>query len=73
MTPEQLQTGLLVLERLRGEIDDGVLDLAQSALRERIHLLHSGDMPEQRLRQATVLFVDVVGSTALGGRGRGQE
>ena len=68
MTPEQLQTGLLALERLRGEIDDAVLDLAQSALRERIHLLHRGDVPEQRLRQATVLFVDVVGSTALGGK-----
>lgn len=68
MTPELLQTGLLALERLRGEIDDAVLDLALSALRERINLLHSGDMPEQRLCQVTVLFVDVVGSTALGGK-----
>ena len=75
MTPEQLQAGLLALERLRGELDDAVLDLAQTALRDRLALLHdrlellrSGDTPEQRLRQVTVMFVDVVGSTALGGK-----
>ena len=68
MTPEQLQAGLLALERLRGELDDAVLDLAQTALRDRLELLRSGDPPEQRLRQVTVMFVDVVGSTALGGK-----
>ena len=68
MTPDQLEAGLLALERLRGEIDDAVLDLAQSALRDRQAALLSGTLPEQRLRQATVLFVDVVGSTALGGK-----
>ena len=39
MTPEQLQAGLLALERLRGELDDAVLDLAQTALRDRLALL----------------------------------
>ena len=68
MTPEQLQAGLLALERLRGELDDAVLDLAQTALRDRLELLRSGDTPEQRLRQVTVMFVDVVGSTSLGGK-----
>ena len=68
MKPEQLEAGLLALESLRGELDDAVLDLAQSALRDRLELLHSGDTPEQRLRQVTVMFVDVVGSTALGGK-----
>jgi len=68
MTPDKLEAGLLALERLRGEIDDAVLDLAQSALRDRQDALRRGSTPEQRLRQATVLFVDVVGSTALGGK-----
>ena len=68
MTAQQLQAGLLALERLRGEVDDAVLDLALTALHDRLDALRAGDQPEQRLRQATVLFVDVVGSTALGGR-----
>lgn len=68
MTAEQLEGGLLALERLRGDLDDAVLDLALSALRERLDVLRSGDTPEQRLHQVTVMFVDVVGSTALGGK-----
>ena len=67
MTAAQLQAGLLALERLRGEIDDAVLDLALAALHDRLDALRVGEQPEQRLRQTTVMFVDVVGSTALGG------
>ena len=71
MTPSPFEAGLLALERLRGEIDDAVLDVALAALRERLAAERERMQPappEQQLRQVTVMFVDVVGSTALGGR-----
>jgi predicted ATPase/class 3 adenylate cyclase len=71
MTASQIEAGLVALERLRGELDDAVLDVALAALRERLWALQiddTRDPHEQRLRQVTVLFVDVVDSTALGGQ-----
>jgi class 3 adenylate cyclase/tetratricopeptide (TPR) repeat protein len=62
------EAGLIALERLRGEIDDAVLDVALAALRQRLAAEHPQAPPEQQLRQVTVMFVDVVGSTALGGQ-----
>ena len=59
MTAEQLQAGLLALERLRGEVEDAVLDLALAALNDRLDALRVSEQPEQRLRQATVLFVNM--------------
>ena len=70
MTPASLEAGLVALEQLRGEIDDEVLDLALTALRSRLDAERQGLalLPERQLRQVTVLFVDVVGSTAMGNR-----
>ena len=71
MTPSPFEAGLLALERLRGEIDDAVLDVALTALRDRLAAERDGVQlapHKQQLRQVTVMFVDVVGSTALGGR-----
>jgi class 3 adenylate cyclase/tetratricopeptide (TPR) repeat protein len=62
------EVGLIALERLRGEVDDAVLDVALAALRQRLAAEHPQAPPEQQLRQVTVMFVDVVGSTALGGQ-----
>jgi class 3 adenylate cyclase/predicted ATPase len=61
-----IEAALLLMERLRGDIDDALLDLALSPLRERLDALRRGELPEQRLKQVTVMFCDVVGSTALG-------
>lgn len=63
------EAGLRVLERLRGELDDDVLDLATDAVRARIRALRAGTPHgDKRVGQCTVLFVDVVGSTPLGGK-----
>lgn len=66
MTEGDLEAGLAGLERLRGSINDEVLDIARSALSERLDTLRAGELPERRLKQVTVMFVDIVGSTALG-------
>lgn len=64
--PAQIEAALALMEWLRGEMDDALLDLALSPLRERLDALRSGEQAEQRLKQVTVMFCDVVGSTALG-------
>ena len=62
----RIARALLCLERQRGDLDDDLLDLALSPLRERLLALQAGAPATQQLRQVTVMFVDVVGSTALG-------
>ena len=62
----QLEAALALIERLRGELDDAILDLALSPLHERLDAMRRGELPEQQLKQVTVMFCDVVGSTALG-------
>ncbi|OYU73634.1 MAG: hypothetical protein CFE45_36780, partial [Burkholderiales bacterium PBB5] len=68
MTEADIEAGLRALERLRGTVDDAVLDLACSALIERLDALRAGLQPDRRLKQVSVLFVDTVGSTALSAR-----
>lgn len=73
MTPESIQRGMAALERLRGSVEEDVLDLALSALQERLVELQKAAAggtaaASQRLALVTVMFVDVVGSTALGGK-----
>ena len=62
----RIERALLWLERQRGDLDDDLLDLALSPLRERLLALQAGAPSTQQLRQVTVMFADVVGSTALG-------
>ena len=49
-------------ERLRGVIDDELVDLAVASLRDRLDALDGGD---RRRRQGTALIADVRGFTAL--------
>lgn len=68
MSESRYDIGLQALEGLRGALDDDLLDAALAAVRERRDAAQQAVQPHQQLRQVTVMFVDVVGSTALGGR-----
>jgi class 3 adenylate cyclase/tetratricopeptide (TPR) repeat protein len=69
MTDEkELQAGIAALEAQRNLLGDVVVDLALGPLRAKLAAL--GDIgpatpPEQKLKQTTVLFLDIVGSTTL--------
>ena len=65
MTPEQAQiaAAIAALEAQRATLGDAVLELATAPLRARLAgLLRPAGLQH---RQVTVLFADVVGSTAL--------
>jgi class 3 adenylate cyclase/tetratricopeptide (TPR) repeat protein len=69
MSPEvqRLHEGIAALEGQRGQLGDEVVDAAVRGLKERLAALReSADEPAQALRQVTILFLDVVGSTTLG-------
>ncbi len=55
-----LEAAVAAQERLRGIVDDEVIDVTIAALHERL-LMSS----EPKRRQATILFADIVGFTAL--------
>lgn len=59
---QQLETAIAALEAKRSLVGDAVTDAALAPMRERLAGIHEH---EQSLRQVTVLFMDVVGSTAL--------
>jgi len=68
---QRLQTGIAALEGQRGVLGDAVVNAAVAGLRARLAELRTlgrAAEPEQSLKQATILFLDVVGSTALGQR-----
>ena len=63
-----VEAAIKALQAQRALLGDTVVDTALGPLRERLALLTSplpGAVPEQALRQVSVLFLDVVGSTAL--------
>jgi class 3 adenylate cyclase/tetratricopeptide (TPR) repeat protein len=60
---DALQQAIAALEAQRGLLGHATVDAALQPLRERLAALHSG--VEQQLRQVSVLFIDVAGSTAL--------
>ena len=65
---QQLEAAIAALESQRALLSDAVVDAALAPMREHLARLVSpvpGAPPEQVLRQVTVLFLDVVGSTAL--------
>jgi class 3 adenylate cyclase/tetratricopeptide (TPR) repeat protein len=62
---EQLEGGIAALESQRAVLGDAVVDTALAALRAKLARL---DSPGQQLRPVTVLFADVVESTALSRR-----
>ena len=65
---EQIEAAIAAQEGLRGTVDDAVVDLTVSALRAQLATLAPTADQDRRRRQATVLFADVQGFTALSER-----
>lgn len=67
--PQQLQSAIDALEAQRGLLGDAVVDTAVAPLRARLAALAAPTAPPaepaQALRQVSILFLDVVGSTTL--------
>ncbi len=65
----RLESGIAALEAQRALLGDAVVDAAITGLRTRIDTLRSAAAPPpkqaQTLRQVSILFLDVVGSTTL--------
>src|SRR5213078_1277751 len=65
--PAQLSAAIAALESQRPTLGDAVVDTALAPLRRELAELTERPPPaRQQLKQVTVLFVDVVGSTAMG-------
>ena len=63
-----LEAAIVALQGQRALLGDAIVDTALAPMREQLaRLTHPvpGAPPEQVLRQVTVLFLDIVGSTAL--------
>jgi class 3 adenylate cyclase len=70
---QQLEAGIAALEAQRGLLGDAVVDASVAGLRARLAALSSAPAapapePAQTLRQVSILFLDVVGSTTLSQR-----
>ncbi|MEO6410799.1 MAG: adenylate/guanylate cyclase domain-containing protein, partial [Burkholderiaceae bacterium] len=69
---EQLQAGIAALQAQRAHLGELVVELSVAALRQRLEALGAapsgagGSVP--KLKQVTILFLDVVGSTTLSQR-----
>ncbi len=63
----QVAAAIEALEAQRGALGDAAADLAIASLRQRLTALDDAapDPSDPRLKQATLLFADTVGSTAL--------
>ena len=62
----QLEAGIAALEAQRAVLGDAVVDIALGPLRARLQTLSTGS--RRTLRQVSILFLDIVGSTALSRR-----
>ncbi len=68
---QQLEAGILALEAQRGLLGEAVVDAAIAGLRAELVALSPPPLavePAQTLKQVTILFLDVVGSTTLSQR-----
>ena len=66
-----IATAIAALEAQRSILGSTVVDAALVPLQrevERLRAQHEPELPRQQLKQVSVLFVDVVGSTAIGQR-----
>lgn len=61
----QLRASIAALEGQRPALGDAVVEPALAALRERLAALEADSAPPQQRKQATILFADVSGFTAL--------
>ena len=63
---QQLQASIASLQSQRALLGDAVVDTALAAMQARLQTLQAqGGAPAQTLRQVSVLFLDMVDSTAL--------
>src|SRR5204863_8603766 len=63
---QQLEAAISAIEAQRSVLGDAVVDASVGALRAQLAALAEGRSGEsQTLKQVTILFLDVVGSTAL--------
>jgi class 3 adenylate cyclase len=69
-TRQALLAAIQALEQQRAGLGDAVVDPALQSLRQQLEALADppAPTPERRLRQVSVLFLDIVGSTAMGQR-----
>src|SRR4051794_1955339 len=64
---EQISVAIAALEAQRAVLGDDVVETALAPLRKELATQPQREEPSrQQLKQVTVLFVDVVGSTAMG-------
>ena len=61
----QLRAAITALEGQRATLGDAVVDAALGPLRDRLAALEAQAQPVQQRKQATILFADVSGFTAL--------
>jgi len=65
-TIEQLEAAIAALETQRGLLGDAVVEAGTSPMREKLALLRSQTrVRSQQLKAVSVLFMDIVGSTAM--------
>ena len=67
---KNLEDAMAALEAQRTVLGDAVVDAALEPLRKELERAHASS-PSQSLRQVSILFLDVVGSTALSPHGGG--
>jgi class 3 adenylate cyclase len=66
---QQLEAAIAALEAQRALLGDEVVETALAPLRRELAAKHSAESStNQQLKQVSVLFVDVVASTAMGQR-----
>ena len=62
---EQLEQAIAALENQRAILGDRVVDAALVSMREKLSSLVASQSPAQQRKLATVLFMDIVGSTSI--------
>ena len=67
-TAEQIESAIAALEAQRALLGDAVVAMAVAPLQEKLAARRERDSATQQLKTATVLFMDVVGSTRLSER-----
>ncbi len=60
---QQLEQAIAAQESLRGTLDDAIIDATIATLKEKLAALTPP--PQQQRKLATILFMDIAGSTAL--------
>ncbi len=62
---EQLEQAIIIQESLRTTLGDALVDATIAALRQKLNALDAEEPPTEQRKQATVLFGDISGYTAI--------